>query len=84
VLAPERVHLTDGGYVAVDGVSRDPLIFVEAFAHQGKLKGSQPDKVACDALKLAMLGAQHPGARLILLFADVAAAAPFRGKTWLA
>lgn len=81
---PTRVDFPGGSYVNVDGVSRDPLVFVEVFAHQGALKGGQRHKVAGDVLKLVTLGKLHPDARLILAFADEIAAGSVRNKGWLA
>ncbi len=84
-LAPRRVEIEDGAWVQIDGVSDDPPILVEAWAHQGKAKSAQRNKVATDALKLltaATAFAVRP--RLILLFADEVAAAEFRGSSWRA
>ena len=65
--------------LAVDGVSDDPPICCEAWAHQGPPKAAQRAKVAKDVLKLTFLAslASTPP-RLILLFSDEAACAPFR------
>lgn len=52
LLAPRRLHLPGGTSVDVDGVGEDPLVLVEVYAHQGALRGSQPKKLATDALKL--------------------------------
>jgi hypothetical protein len=54
-LAPTRVALPDGGQVMVDGLSMDPLVVVEVYAHRGAMRGSQPRKVASDILKLVMV-----------------------------
>jgi hypothetical protein len=49
------------------------------------MKGSQPKKVAQDALKLITLRRSHEGSRLVLAFADEAAArSVLGGKGWLA
>lgn len=85
-LAPARIDLPDATHVRVDGASPDRQVLVEAWAHQGPPKGSQSKKIAADALKLGHLHAVLPGnPRLVLLFTDEAAAAPFRpDKGWLA
>jgi hypothetical protein len=84
-LEPRRIHLTDGAWVDVDGYHADPLILVEAWAHQGRPKAAQRNKVLGDALKLHHVAADLDApARLILCFADSAAAAPFTGASWYA
>lgn len=62
----------------------DPLIFVEVFAHHGRLRGGQLHKVSTDALKLITIGRAHPSARLILAFADETAAQSVKGTSWRA
>lgn len=59
--------------VQVDGVSRSasPPLLVEAYAHIGKLKGAQPDKLAQDILKLRLikeLCEEFKDARLVIVF----------------
>lgn len=83
-LAPASLTLAGGARVDVDGVAPDGSVLVEAFAHQGRMRGSQPKKVAQDALKLITLRREHPDARLVLAFADPLAAASVTGKGWLA
>jgi len=86
-LTPTRIDLRDGTHVRVDGASGDCQVLVEAWAHQGPPRGSQPKKIATDAMKLAHLAAVLPGSpRLVLLFTDEAAAAPFQPTSggWLA
>jgi hypothetical protein len=70
--------------VDVDGVDADRSVFVEVFAHVGRLKGGQRHKVSNDALKLITLGREHPNARLVIAFADAEAAAFVIGRSWLA
>jgi hypothetical protein len=65
--------------VRPDGVSADESVFVEVFAHLGKLKGGQRHKVSTDALKLLAIRGVHPQARLILAFADEVAACSVSG-----
>lgn len=82
-LAPRRIPLPDGGRVEVDAVTEDGSLLCEAWAHQGPPKPAQRNKVLADALKLVFVArvlATSP--RLILLFSDQAAAAPFIGRGW--
>jgi len=83
-LQPATLVLPGGARVDVDGVAPDASVFVEAFAHQGRMKGSQPKKVAQDALKLITLRRTYPAARVVLAFADELAARSVLGKGWLA
>jgi hypothetical protein len=66
-------------HVRPDGIAVDESVFVEVFAHIGKLKGGQRHKVSTDALKLLAIRETRPSARLILAFADEAAAASVSG-----
>lgn len=66
-------------HVRPDGVGTDESVFVEVFAHIGKLKGGQQHKVSTDALRLLAIRGLRPNARLILAFADDAAAASVSG-----
>lgn len=68
----------------IDGVSADERVLVEAYVHQGDVKGAQLKKVAEDAFKLITLARERPGARLIIAFADEAAAKRFLGRSWKA
>lgn len=53
-------------------------LLVEAWAHQGPPKAAQKKKIVADALKLAFGATLLPGkTRLVLLFSDPQAAAPF-------
>lgn len=80
-----RFDLPGGGWIEVDGVSGDPLILCEAWAHQGPPKSAQKHKVMSDAFKLLFVAnlVGH-NAQKILLFGDEAAADHFRGKSWMA
>lgn len=84
IFAPATLKLAGGARVDVDGVADDRSVFVEVFAHQGRLRGGQFHKVARDALKLITLRREHPGARLIVAFGDETAAACVTGRSWLA
>ena len=82
-LKPERIYLPAGSHVEVDGVSHDPAMLVEVWAHQGTLKPAQRNKVLSDALKLQYLGSVLDGDyRLVLCLTDASAAAPFLGRSW--
>lgn len=65
--------------VRPDGVDAERSVFVEVFAHVGKLRGGQRHKVSTDALKLLAIRAVYPEAQLILAFADGEAAASVSG-----
>ena len=82
-LAPRSLRLDGGARVDVDGVAPDESVFVEVFAHQGRLKGAQFHKVARDALKLITLGRSRAGSKLIIAFGDPDAAACITGASWL-
>jgi hypothetical protein len=68
-LVPQRVMLADGAHVRIDGFHRGPpATLVEINAHQGSMKGGQPNKLRADAFKLLALRAiSFPGARLVLV-----------------
>jgi hypothetical protein len=65
--------------VRPDGVDVGRSVFVEVFAHIGRLRGGQQHKVSTDALKLLAIRAVYPEARLILAFADGEVAASVSG-----
>ena len=80
-LNPTVIRLDDGTRVEIDGASADRTVLVECSARYGTPRGAQPNKVKADALKLSWIAghiAPRP-TRLILLFVDDAAAAPFIG-----
>jgi hypothetical protein len=83
-LEPRSLRLDGGARIDVDGVAPDESVFVEMFAHQGRLKGAQFHKVARDALKLLTLGRGRAGSKLIIAFGDQDAAACVTGVSWLA
>lgn len=85
VLARRRVHLPDGSYADLDGLSDDPPVMVEAWAHQGPPIGGQRNKVLADALKLSHVAGQlGEGHRMVLCLSDPDAARPFLGRSWYA
>jgi len=77
------LRLDGGARVDVGGVAPDESVFVEVFAHQGRLKGAQFHKVARDALKLITLGRSRAGSKIIIAFGDPDAAACVTGASWL-
>jgi hypothetical protein len=77
------ITLASGAKVQVDGADLAESVFVEIFAHHGRLKGGQRHKVATDALKLITLGRSRPDAQLIIAFADEEAAAYATRGTWM-
>lgn len=78
--------MPDGTRVELDAISENPPVLVEAWSHHGRPKSAQKQKVMTDALKLVWAEAVlfPSGARKILAFADEAAAAHFRGASWMA
>jgi hypothetical protein len=82
-LAPKSLKLPGGSRVDVDGVNEEEDVFVEIFAHQGRLRGGQVHKVARDALKLVTLARAREGARLVIAFGDADAASCVTGASWL-
>ncbi len=83
-LEPRSLKLPGGARVDVDGVAPDESVFVEVFAHQGRLRGGQFHKVARDALKLITLARDRHDAKLVIAFGDQAAADCVTKRSWLA
>jgi hypothetical protein len=76
-----------GSVVEFDAISEDPPILVEAWAHQGRPKPAQKNKVIADALKMVWAASvMFPSSpvRKVLLLSDDVAAAHFLGKSWIA
>lgn len=83
-LGKASIPTGNGGRVEVDGATEDLSILVEAYAHQGVLRGGQPKKLATDALKLTWIGRQTGAKRLILAVADERVEAYLRRpRAWL-
>jgi hypothetical protein len=71
--------------VQIDGYSDEPPVICEAWAHIGKPKGSQPDKVMADAFKLLFCEkCLCKKFRKILLFSDEVVRKHFSGSKWQA
>jgi hypothetical protein len=52
-LPPRKLQLPDGSCMDIDGGTEGPPpVLAEVYVHQGRLKGSQPDKLMADAFKL--------------------------------
>lgn len=84
-LSKHRFQLPTRGWLEIDGMCESPAVLCEAWAHIGKPKSAQKNKVMADAAKLmfaAKLFARAP--RMILLFADEQAASHFRNGSWMA
>jgi len=60
VLAPRTITLPSGNRLAAGGMVDDPLVYCEAWAHQGPPKAAQRAKVARDLLKLMLLARIAP------------------------
>lgn len=84
-LVKKGFRLPAGGWLEIDGYCESPRILREAWAHIGIPKSAQKNKVTADAMKLLFAASLNPGEhRLILAFADDAAANHFRGNSWIA
>lgn len=84
-LKTTRLELGQGCTVELDGYSEVPPILCEVWAHLGVPRGSQPDKIMSDALKLLFCERSLATTfRKIIVFADQAAASPFIGNGWKA
>ena len=81
---PHRFPLPTGGHLEIDGLSHDPPVLVEVWAHQGSPKAAQRNKVLSDAFKLQYARNLLGNYRLVLCLTDEEAAAPFVGRTWYA
>lgn len=83
-LAPSRLTLNRQTSVQLDGLDESNQVACEIYARLGRLKGSQPDKVASDLLKLNLVEQVRGGTwRKILCFASAEAAKIVQGKSWL-
>jgi len=83
-LHPHTIRLNNKSAIQIDGFSATGRILCEVYAHVGTLRGSQPDKVAADILKLNLAATRLGGPwRKVLLFADEAACKQLRGSSWL-
>jgi hypothetical protein len=84
-LCKHRFRLPAGGWLEIDGMCEVPPVLCEAWAHHGKPKSAQKNKVMTDAAKMIFAAKLCPNTpRLILLFSDEQAAAHFKGRSWMA
>jgi len=82
-LKQDRFDLANSGYAKVDGVSESPPVLCEAWAHIGKVRSAQNDKVMTDALKLVFLERSvGKPSRKVLLLSDEVARKNFTGRSW--
>jgi hypothetical protein len=81
----KQIKVDNQKYLEIDGYSESAHILCEAYAHIGKLKGAQRQKVLTDAIKMLYAEKLLWGDwRKILLFADDNAAKSFESGTWYA
>ena len=84
-LQPKSLLLKCGATVELDGYDPVNCVLCEIYTHIGPLKGSQPDKVASDILKMLLVEKELGGIwRKIYCFADQSATHKLRGDSWLA
>jgi hypothetical protein len=82
--AKKRIVLP-GGVLEIDGVSESPPIICEAWAHPGRAKTAQRNKLFTDAFKLIYAAQFLPKeTRKILVVADPKAVRHLGGKGWMA
>jgi hypothetical protein len=82
-LARKRLYPIGRSWLELDGYSENPLILCEAWAHVGRPKSAQKNKVMADALKLLYVKAfLRENGRCILLFGDEQAASHFQHNSW--
>ncbi|TDV54882.1 hypothetical protein [Actinophytocola oryzae] len=86
VLTPLRIVLGDGVHVEVDGADERQTILVETWAHQGRPKPAQQNKVLADALKLLHVARTlRVQPRMVLCLSDHGAAHHFTAaSSWAA
>lgn len=84
-LVPGTIQLSPGVALNVDGVDRARRVLCEVYARIGRAKGSQPAKLAKDALKLVTAQRALGGEwRKVLCFADAETArCVTSSKSWL-
>ncbi len=84
-LTPANFTLNDGIKVQLDGLDEEHNAVCEVYARIGELKGSQPDKIASDILKMHFYEIFKGGrVRKIMCFSDAAASRKLMGRSWLA
>lgn len=84
-LEPTSFLLSDRHKVQIDGLDEKNSVICEIYARVGKLKGSQPDKLASDLLKMALVEKLTDRVwRKIMCFCNESAAMTLKGRSWLA
>jgi hypothetical protein len=84
-LKPVHLLLNDGIKVQLDGLDEEHNAVCEIYARVGELKGSQPDKIASDILKMHFYETfKGCSVRKILCFSNEAASRKLTGRSWLA
>jgi hypothetical protein len=86
-LQPRRIPVGgNGARVEIDGADENLTTLVEAWAHHGRPKVAQKNKVLADALKLLhVAGTLTPSPRLVLCLCDAEAAHHFTtARSWAA
>ena len=79
--------MPSGERVEIDGTDIHRTVLVECWAHQGRSKPAQRNKVLADAFKLHWISTTlYPRPQRILCLCDPAAAAPFlpHTRSWAA
>lgn len=83
-LKPEKLKLSSGNVVQIDGANIEEKVVCEIYARIGKLRGSQPDKVASDFLKMLLVEKSFGCTwQKHFCFASEEAAATVKGNSWL-
>ncbi len=84
-LKPSKLSLSPDTSVQVDGLNEKKKVICEIYSRIGKLKGSQPDKVASDFLKMLLIEETLGGSwQKHFCFASDEASSLLKGKSWLA
>lgn len=84
-LQSKKLQLPTGNTVQIDGLNEKKKVLCEIYARIGKLKGSQPDKVASDFLKMLFVEeASGDKWEKHFCFASEEAASLVQGNSWLA
>lgn len=83
-LVSTPVKLSSGRSVQIDGYNAEAKIASEIYCRVGALKGSQPDKIASDILKLVLVEKELGGQwQKIICFVDDEAASVLSRASWL-
>lgn len=84
-LQSKKLQLPTGNTVQIDGLNEKNKVLCEIYARIGKLKGSQPDKVASDFLKMLFVEKTFESKwSKHFCFASNEAASLVQGKSWIA